>query len=336
MFDATQIKFLITTKMKGNLKSTIGDMNILIVDDVHELLPDGLEEVGHHVLYLPNANREEIKANISGKHILIIRSKTQVDQELMDQADSLLCIARAGAGLDNIDEAYAVQKGILCINAGEANADAVGEHTIGMLLSLLNHLSRANKEVRQKIWRREANRGLELAGKTVGIIGFGNTGKAVAKKLQGFELKILVYDKYLVNYGTPYAIESSLDQIFEEADIVTFHIPLTRETNWMVDMKFLNRFKKKIFLLNLSRGKILKTEDLVQELKSGKVLGCALDVLENEDLKSLNEEEEIVFNRLLDFENVILSPHIGGWTVESYRKISQVLLGKLLTFRGTN
>ncbi len=320
--------------MKENQNSSIGDLNIFIADDVHELLPNGLREAGYNVLYLPNATREDILENIFTMNVLVIRTKTQVDKEIIDLGENLICIARAGAGMDNVDEKYAEQKGIVCLNAGEANADAVGEHTIGMLLMLMNNLSRAHSEVKQKKWRREENRGFELAGKTVGIIGFGNTGKAVAKKLQGFDVKVLVYDKYLVNYGTPYAIECNLQQIFDEADIVSFHIPLNDETHWMVDQNFLNAFKKKIYLLNLSRGKIIKSEDLCQNLKSGKVLGCALDVLENEDLESLNEGEKRIFEYLIAKETVVLAPHIGGWTVESYRKISLVLLDKLLSLRG--
>ncbi len=319
--------------MKANQNTTTGGMNILIVDNVHELLPTGLTKAGFNVLYLPDSKREDILFQIAEMHILVIRTKTQVDRELMDAGQKLYCIARAGAGLDNVDEAYAKTRNITCINAGEANADAVGEHALGMLLMLLNNLGRANGEVRQKIWRREANRGFELSGKTVGIIGFGNTGKAVAQKLKGFNVKVLAYDKYLLDYSNDFASESSMNRIFEETDILTLHIPLTEETNELVSQDYLNRFKKSIYLLNLSRGKILKTRDLISSLKSGKVLGAALDVLENEDLKTLDLDQESDFQFLIASEKVVLAPHIGGWTVESYRKISQVLLDKLLTFR---
>lgn len=322
--------------MKDNQNNAIGGMNILIADDVHELLLLGLRDAGFHVLYLPDATRVEILNRIAAMHILVIRTKTRVDSEVMDAAKKLLCIARAGAGLDNIDELYALSKNITCLNAGEANSDAVGEHTIGMLLSLLNNLIKANNEVKQRIWQREANRGIELAGKTVGILGFGNTGRAVAKKLKGFDVKVLAYDKYLVDYSTDFAEQVSLQQIFNETDILSVHLPLTNETTWLIDEDFVSRFKKSIYLLNLSRGKVIKTADLVQMIKSGKVLGCALDVLENENLSTLNASQENDFSFLIASKNVVLSPHIGGWTVESYRKISQILLDKLLTFRGSN
>ncbi len=319
--------------MKADQNTTNKGLNILVADDVHELLLIGLKEAGNNVLYLPDAKREEILARITEMDVLVIRTKTMVDREMMDAGKKLSCIARAGAGLDNVDEVYASARNITCFNAGEANADAVGEHALGMLLMLLNNLGRADREVRQGLWRREANRGTELAGKTVGIIGFGNTGKAVARKLSGFNVKVLVYDKYLFDYTNDFAAESTLDQIFEEADIVTLHIPLTNETNEWVNQDFLGRFKKEIYLMNLSRGKILKTTDLVKSLVNGKVLGAALDVLENEDLQSLDPLQENDFKFLIASEKVVLAPHIGGWTVESYRKISKVLLDKLLTFR---
>jgi D-3-phosphoglycerate dehydrogenase len=310
---------------------------ILIADDVHEILVSGLAQAGFNVLYLPEITRSEIISMVS-KEVqgLVIRSKTQIDAEVLAQAKYLQFIARAGAGMDNIDEVCAKNLNITIFNAGEANADAVGEHTLGMLLMLLNNLSVAHQQVQSKIWLREANRGHELAGKTVGIIGFGNTGKAVAKKLSGFDVNVLAYDKYLKNYGNKYAKQATLNQIFNQAHIVSFHVPLTSITQYMVNLSFLNRFKHPIYVLNLSRGKILKTSHLVKALKSGKVLGAALDVLENENLNTLSASQLRDFNFLANSRNVVLSPHIGGWTYESYFKISKVLLNKILTFYKVN
>ncbi len=307
--------------------------NVLIVDDVHPILIDGLSKLGHNVLYLPNSNRAEIIAALPHQHVLVIRTKTPVDKDFLGQADELKIIARAGAGTDNIDLAEAEMKKITCINAGEANSDAVAEQSLAMLLMLFTNLFRANAQVKSGIWLREPNRGIELAGKTVAIIGYGNTGKALAKKLSGMNVNLLAYDKYLSNFANQFVKESSWNEIFEEADVLTFHVPLSPETTYYFNKTLLSQFKKPIFLLNLSRGKVVNTGDLLLGLSQGKVLGAALDVLENEQLESMTGEEKKHFLQLCERENVILSPHIGGWTKESYFKISEVLLDKLLTFK---
>lgn len=319
--------------MNEVLKPIPNVWNVLIVDDVHPILIDGLHKLGHNVLYLPNSDRVEIIAALPQQHVLVIRTKTPVDKEFLDQADELKIIARAGAGTDNIDLAEAAKKKITCINAGEANSDAVAEQSLAMLLMLFNNLFRANSQVKSRIWLREENRGIELAGKTVAIIGYGNTGKAFAKKLSGMNVNLLAYDKYVSNFADQFVKESSWEEIFEEADVLTFHVPLSHETTYYFNKTLLNQFKKPIYLLNLSRGKVVKTEDLLFGLSQGKILGAALDVLENEQLDSMNEEEKNQFMQLCASENVILSPHIGGWTKESYFKISKVLLDKLLTFK---
>jgi D-3-phosphoglycerate dehydrogenase len=234
----------------------------------------------------------------------------------------------------NTDLVQAEKMGIVCENAGEANADAVGEHTLGMLLMLLHKLSSAHAEVKARLWQREANRGIELKGKTVGIIGFGNTGKAVAEKLQGFGVKLLVYDKYKKGFGLNQIQEVSLQMIQAEADIISFHVPLTKETNGFLDASFIAACQKQFFVLNLSRGKVVNHEDLINGLNQGKVLGAALDVLENEKIATLAGAELERFNTLANAPNVIITPHIGGWTQESYLKISQVLLDKFLYFSG--
>ena len=249
-------------------------------------------------------------------------------------ADKLKFIARAGAGMENIDVAYAESKGIKCLHAPEGNKDAVAEQTIGMLLGLFNNLFKANKEVREGKWIREGNRGVELMGKTVGIIGYGNMGSAFAERLKGFGANVLVYDKYKKGFGTDFIKETSLEEIFKNADVLSLHTPLTAETNYLINDSFINKFSKNIYIINTARGKCLNTSDLVKNLKSGKVLGTCLDVLEYEmvsfealDTKQLPE----AFQYLIQSDKVVLSPHIAGWTNESNEKIARVLAEKILS-----
>jgi D-3-phosphoglycerate dehydrogenase len=326
---------MVTNEMKSDLKKTNQYPRVLIVDDVHPALIDGLIEKDFEVLYIPESKRPQILSKLKeGFEILIVRTKTLVDKELIDLAPNLKIIARAGAGLDNIDEKEALNKGIICINAGEANSDAVGDHTLAMLLGGLNNLYQAQIEVRNKIWLREENRGVELSGKTAGIIGYGNTGKAVARRLSAFGVKVLAFDKYLNGFSNDFVSESNMKQIFEQADILSLHIPLTEETLGLVNLQYLQKFKKSIFLLNLSRGKIVNTSELILALNSGIVWKCALDVLENENFESFNANQEKDFEFLSNSSKVYMSPHIGGWTIESYKKISTVLLSKLLDIHG--
>ena len=232
-------------------------MKVLIIDDVAQILITGLEKIGYSVSYFPNINRAQIIEIIAPFEVLVVRTKTLIDNEIFAAAKNLKIIARAGSGLDNIDLNIAAQQNIICINAGEANADAVGEFTLGALLNLFRNINTANNQVQNKIWDREGNRGIELNGKTVGIIGFGNTGKAFAKKLSGFDVKVLAYDKYLINYSNQNAQEANLDEIFEKADILSLHVPLTNETKNMVNSNFFRKFKKKIYLLNMCRGEVV-------------------------------------------------------------------------------
>jgi D-3-phosphoglycerate dehydrogenase len=305
-------------------------MQVLITDEVHEALTKGLEEKGFEVLSFTGSGKSELLPMLSTIEGLVVRTKLQIDKEIIDAAPRLKFIARAGAGMDNVDEAYAVTRGIACFNAGEANADAVGEHAAGMLLMLMNNLLRADRQVRNKTWLREENRGIEIKGKCVGIVGYGNTGKAFARKMSGFEARVIAYDKYLVNYGDRFAEACRMEQIFSAADIISFHIPLTVETRHLVNSDYLEQFRKPLYLLNLSRGPVVKTEDLVEALRSGKLKGCALDVLENEKLETMSEHEQAQFDYLVNSDRVVLSPHIGGWSTESYQKISTVLLAKIL------
>lgn len=306
---------------------------VLFIDTTHPILPELLAKGGYeiHHFYHNDINKlKSIAADFTG---FIIRSKFKLDEEILKYATKLKFIGRVGAGMENIDINYTEEVGIKCFNSPEGNRDAVAEQAIGMLLSLFNNLKKADAEVRKGIWKREENRGVELGGKTVGIIGYGNTGSAFAKKLSGFDVEILAYDKYKKDFSNEFVREVSLEELFENADIVSLHIPLTDETRFMVNTNFFSSFKKHIYLINTSRGKILKTSDLVESLENTKVIGACLDVLEFEglsfeDLDSENLPPE--FKQLINKENVILSPHIAGWTHESNVKLSEVLAKKIL------
>ena len=298
---------------------------------MHSSIVPDLQNAGFYVDYKPDINRDELKNVVHLYEGIIIRSKTTIDQELIDLAPALRFVARAGAGTDKIDEAYCKIKGINILNAPEGNRDALGEHAIGMLLSLFNKIHTADNEIRNHIWDREINRGVEIKGKVVGIIGYGNMGSAFAQRLSGFECRILAFDKYKKGYGEPYAVESGLDGIFREADIVSFHVPLTSETSGLYDYGFFSNFKKNIYVVNTARGQIMPLKDLVQLLEEGKILGAALDVLENEKLNSLNSTQESYFKILIERRNVVFTPHVGGWSFESYARINDVLVRKIIS-----
>ncbi len=256
-----------------------------------------------------------------------------MEASFLEHAKNLSWIARSGAGMENIDINYCEKRNIALHNAPEGNRNAVGEHALGMLLSLFNKLHTADREVRNGKWDREGNRGIELDGKTVGIIGFGNNGSAFAKKLRGFDVRVLAHDKYKTGFGDEFVEEADLGSIFQNADVVSFHIPQNEETMFYADKAFFNSFEKQIFLINLARGKVVRTSALVEAMKSNKVVGACLDVLEYEkaSFESFFEQDlDPNFKYLLDSENAILSPHVGGWTHESYFKLSNVLADKIL------
>ncbi len=304
---------------------------ILIVDDLHENIFPLLKELNFEVNYQPDIKRDKILEIIKDYEGLIIRSKTKVDKDFLSHCDKLEFIGRAGAGLDLIDLEEIRHKNIKVFAANEGNADAVAEHTMGMILMLFNKLNWADAEVRHRIWHREENRGIELKGMTVGIIGYGNMGTALAQRLMGFGVKVLAYDKVEkkdYEYGL-YSEKAMLNDIFEETDLLSIHVPLTDETRMMVNDDFLSKFKKNIFLVNTSRGEVASTSSILKGLQSGKIRGACLDVLENEKLSMLTPEQEEVYTQLFQMKNVILTPHIAGWTVESYRKINEVLVEKI-------
>lgn len=305
---------------------------ILFIDSTHPVLTDLLEKEGFECDFFADLGYDGYKEIIGDYQGIIIRSKIRIDKEILARATNLRFIARVGAGMENIDYQFAGLKGISCLNAPEGNRDAVGEQAVGMLLSLFNNLNRADDEVRKGIWQREKNRGVELGGKTVGIIGYGNAGSAFAKKLSGFGVKVIAYDRYKTNFTDDFARECGMEEIFEHTDILSLHIPLTNETTYLVDDQYVGKFKKNIFLINTSRGKIVNTDQLVTNLESGKILGACIDVLEYEGLsfEELNtSKKQDAFEKLVSLDNVILSPHIAGWTHESNYKMATTIFKKI-------
>ncbi len=307
-------------------------MKVLITDNTHPVLRETLEGAGHQVTVETHVSYDSLLAEIQQYDALVVRSKIVIDRHFLDQARHLKCIGRVGAGMETIDVDYAESLGIRCLNSPEGNRDAVGEHAVGLLLSLFNHLARADAQVRQGVWHREENRGLEIKGKTVGIIGCGNMGGAFAQRLQGFDCEIIAYDKYKpAGYAPDYVKEVSLEELQERAEVVSLHVPLTEETHYMVDKNFIGKFKHNIYLINTSRGPVVKTADLAEAVKGGKVLGAALDVLEYEDMtKDGLDTNHPDLQYLLACPNVVFSPHVGGWTVESKYKLAKVLADKML------
>jgi D-3-phosphoglycerate dehydrogenase len=302
-------------------------LKILIVDDLHPAFKIQAEALGYEVDDLPLITRAETMARIGEYSGIAVRTKFRIDQELFDAAPRLRFVARAGAGLDNIDVAYAEAKGISLMNAPEGNCDAVGEHAIGMLLSLANHFRKADQQIRSGIWDREDNRGWELKGKTVGIIGYGFMGQSFAKKLSGFGVQVIAYDKYKTGFSDSYVREVSMEEIVKLSDVLSLHIPLTSETRQMVTAEYLFHFKKPIFFISTARGEVTSTRAVLDGIASGKIMGAALDVLEVEKFPKLAEQDW--YTDLINSGQVILTPHVAGWTVDSYRKISEVLAAKL-------
>ena len=306
-------------------------VNILHIDSNHPLLWNQLEQAGFNNHQDYQSSKEEIENKIQHYEGIVIRSRFKIDKSFLDKASNLQFIARVGAGLESIDCDYAKEKGIHLIAAPEGNRNAVGEHALGMLLSLMNKLNQANQSVRDGHWIREGHRGYELEGKTVGIIGYGNMGKSFAKKLQGFDVEVICYD-ILPNIGNQNAKQVSLKELQQKADILSLHTPWTSETNKMVNREFINAFAKPFWFLNTARGKSVVTADLVEALQTGKILGAGLDVLEYEKLsfETLFESDKpAAFDYLLKAENVLLTPHIAGWTFESHEKLAQVIVDKI-------
>ena len=301
---------------------------ILIADRTHEVLEEKLREAGFVVSVEPDHDYESLVAAAQGCVGLVVRSKVIIDSKFIDRVPSLSCIGRVGAGMETIDVEYAESKGISCLNSPEGNRDAVGEHAVGLLLALIDNIARADAEVRQGLWRREANRGLELGNLTVGIIGYGNMGQSFAKRLSGFGCRVVIYDKYK-EIGT-------LEEVQREADVVSFHVPLTDETHHYLDTGFIEAMAKPFFVVNTARGAVVDTEALVQGLERGKVRGAALDVLEYENMQADGlGDVPVSMQYLMQSPLTVLTPHVAGWTVESKYKLAAVLADKMIkTLKG--
>jgi len=308
-------------------------IKILHIDSNHPLLWEQLEQTGFQNEADFTSSKSEIEAKIQDYHGIVIRSRFKIDKTFIDKATNLKFIARVGAGLESIDCDYAEAKNIHLIAAPEGNRNAVGEHALGMLLSLMNKLNRADRLVRDGKWIREGNRGYELEGKTIGLIGYGNMGKSFAKKLKGFDVTVLCYD-IQNNVADENAMQVSLSELQQKSDVLSLHIPWTPKTDKMINTEFINAFSKPFWFINTSRGKNVVTDDLVEALQSGKILGAGLDVLEYEKLSFENlfidSEKPRAFEYLLQAENVLLTPHIAGWTFESHEKLAQTIVNKII------
>ena len=323
-------KFAKACKLHTQMKTE--NIKILHIDSNNPILWQQLEEAGFTNEADYTSSKAEIEAKIADYNGIVIRSRFDIDRQFLDKAENLRFIARVGAGLESIDCDYAEQKGIALIAAPEGNRNAVGEQALGMLLSLFNNLNRADRQIREGKWIREGNRGHELDGKTVGIIGYGNMGKAFAKKLRGFDTEVLCYD-IKPGVGDENATQVTLEELQQKADVVSLHTPWTPQTNKMVNAEFINAFAKPFWLVNTARGKSIVTADLAEALQNRKILGAALDVLEYEksSFENLFTDGGIppAFQYLLDADNVLLSPHIAGWTFESHEKLAQVIVDKI-------
>ena len=303
-------------------------IKVLHLDENHEILENGLAKIGFKNFFDFKSNKKDITKKIEKFHGLVIRSRIPIDEDLIDHAKNLKFIARVGSGTENIDIEYAKKRGITILSAGEGNANAVGEHTLSLILSLFNNIIKANNEINNNVWQREENRGIELENKTVGIIGYGKTGKNFAKKLAGFNVKVLCND-VIENIGDDYAEQVSIDEIQSKCDIISLHTDLNKLSKHLVNTQFIDNCKKPFYLINTSRGQCVKTSDLILGIKTGKILGACLDVIENESSSFENFKQDSYLDFLKKSEKVILTPHVAGWTFESKLKLSQIILKKI-------
>ena len=302
---------------------------VLITDSVHEYLINGLISLGYICDLKEGIDVDAVLSIIENYTGIIINSRIIIDKAFINKAKNLKFLGRTGSGMEIVDLEYAAQKGIRCISSPEGNCNAVAEHALGMLLAMFNNIIKGNSEVKSEIWQREQNRGVELEGKTIGIVGYGHTGSAFAKKLRGFDVEVMAFDKYKKGFSDMFVKEASFKDVLNHADVLSLHLPLTKETLCLFNKEVIESFKNPFYLINTSRGKVVNTFDLIDGLESKKVIGAALDVLENEKFENFSESDKAWFLKLKSNPNVILTPHIAGWSRESKLKMAQVLLEKI-------
>lgn len=320
---------LVSKKHLLKFRSTLATKKILITESSDSLLVDGLTALGYECRYDPGISQSMVHQIIQEFTGLIVATRIVVNKELLDAAGQLRFVARAGSGMENIDTEYARSKNVVCINSPEGNSNSVGEHALGLLLAFFHNITKSNAELQQSKWLVEENRVHELEGRTVGIIGYGNTGKSFAKKISSMGMNVLAYDKYLRVFSDQYARETTMKHLFDEAEIISLHLPLTLETLHLVDKDFLLQFSRKIFLINTSRGKIVNHAALLSFITGNKMQGAGLDVYENEKFETHTIQEQQVFHGLINTGRVIFTPHIAGKSYESKGKISTVLIDKI-------